>query len=326
MIGFARIKVTVVSIFAALGLAACNGGTSIPPSTQAIQRAGWVAEPASKKNACAQKPCIYVGNSTTQINSRIMAYGKMANGNVTPVWKLDGDNTGLNNVWGVAVDAGGNIYAANYSGNEAMGDLTVYASGSHGNVRPTATIDGPASGDVMSEPSDISVDAAGNIYASASGSNSISVYAPGAIYIANFGSGGGITVYAPGANGNATPIQTISGGKTGLYSPTGVAIDRKGNIYVSSCVLGSGSASSVTVYAKKANGNVAPRRTISGSNTELNGPNGIALDSDGDIYVTQYYSNSVTAYAKGVSGNVAPIRTISGSNTLLDGPAGITVH
>jgi hypothetical protein len=40
----------------------------------------------------------------------------------------------------------------------------------------------------------------------------------GNIYVAN--SGGNITVYAPGASGNATPTATIAGSNTGLNSPT----------------------------------------------------------------------------------------------------------
>lgn len=82
----------------------------------------------------------------------------------------------------------------------------------------------------------------------------------------------------------------------------------------------------MTVYAKDANGDVAPIRTISGSNTGIDGPNGIAVDSDDNVYVAEYFTDSVTEYAKNAHGNVAPIRTISGSNTLLDEPAGLTVH
>jgi sugar lactone lactonase YvrE len=135
-----------------------------------------------------------------------------------------------------------------------------------------------------------------------------------------------VTVYAPGANGDVAPIRTISGSKTGIYHPSSVAVDRKGMIYVASAGEGSPAGCCVTVYAKDANGDVAPIRSISGSNTEIDGPNGIALDSDDNVYVTDYFTNSVTEYVKNANGNVAPIRTISGSSTLLDEPVGLTVH
>ena len=41
-----------------------------------------------------------------------------------------------------------------------------------------------------------------------------------------------VTVYAEGATGNATPIQTIRGSYTGLSGPTDVAVDASRDIYV----------------------------------------------------------------------------------------------
>jgi hypothetical protein len=81
-----------------------------------------------------------------------------------------------------------------------------------------------------------------------------------------------ILVFAKGATGNATPIQTIGGANTQLVSVRGVAVDGSGNIYAAN-----DGTSSVTVYAKGSNGNVAPRATISGASTGLSGPFGIAV-------------------------------------------------
>ncbi|MGP8099314.1 MAG: NHL repeat-containing protein [Candidatus Cybelea sp.] len=352
MIRLSHIKAVAVLIGTSAALAGCSGGSSVPLSPGGVREPAPLAETASKKTTCAKKACIYVGN----FNNSVTVYPLKANGNVAPVQQLSGSNTGLKDVWAVAVDDAHNIYAANYDGNlDPDGDLTVYASGSNGNVAPIATIDGPASGDQMLNPSGIALDAAGNIYATGYLSKSVSVYAPGSngtptpIQYIEGGNTGlseptslavapdgmayvtdwdtmAVTVYAPGANGNVAPIRTISGSNTGIYHPSSVAVDRKGVIYVSSAEEGSPAGCCVTVYAKGANGNVAPIRTISGSNTELDGPNGIALDSDDNVYVSDYFTNSVTEYAKNANGNVAPIRTISGSNTLLDEPGGLTVH
>ena len=133
-----------------------------------------------------------------------------------------------------------------------------------------------------------------------------------------------VFVYAAGSNGNVAPIATISGPKTGLYSPDGVAVDSNGNIYVADA-----DAASVFVYRAGSNGDAAPIATISGSNTGLSYPYGIALDSSGNIYVTGEIAASVFVYsALGSSTgllNEAPIATISGSNTGLDFPQGIAV-
>ena len=90
-----------------------------------------------------------------------------------------------------------------------------------------------------------------------------------------------VTVYAEGATGNATPIQTISGSYTGLSSPNDVASDTSRDIYVAN-----DGNSSATVYSAGATGNVAPIQTITGSMTGLYYPDGIALNPlNGNIYV-----------------------------------------
>jgi 6-phosphogluconolactonase (cycloisomerase 2 family) len=82
------------------------------------------------------------------------------------------------------------------------------------------------------------------------------------LYVADEGSAS-VTVYAEGATGNATPIQTISDSYTGLTKPTDVAVDASRDIYVANST-GNGS---VTVYSAGATGNVAPIQTIVGSMT-----------------------------------------------------------
>jgi sugar lactone lactonase YvrE len=141
-----------------------------------------------------------------------------------------------------------------------------------------------------------------------------------------------VTVYAARATGNVLPIQQISGSKTGLNIPTGIALDASRNIYVANFVY----PGSVTIYAAGANGNVTPIRTIAGSNTGLNRPDGIALDANANIYVANNpygialggdgFRSSLTVYAAGANGNVAPIRTIVGRTTRLHQPTGVAIR
>ena len=114
--------------------------------------------------------------------------------NLAPTATIVGGNTDLASPEGIAVDAAGNIYVANYEGNT----ITVFAAGANGNVAPTATIAG------LISPTGVAVDGAGNLY------------------VVNYG-GGSITVYAAGASGNATPTATIFGSNTGLNDPFGIA-------------------------------------------------------------------------------------------------------
>jgi hypothetical protein len=140
------------------------------------------------------------------------------------------------------------------------------------------------------------------------------------IYVANdTGSyADSITVYPLNANGNVTPVQSISGANTGLSYPAGVAVDQGGNVYVTNS---SYPVASITVYAPGANGNIAPIRTIEGSSTDLHSPRGIAVNSKGEIYVADAGAQSVLVFAAGANGNVAPSRTVPASHA-----QGIALH
>jgi hypothetical protein len=339
-------------IATAVSLIGCGGTGQLPA------RQGWQPSPLlgqAKKNHCTT-PCIYL---TNELSSSVTIYQTKANGNVTPAGSLSGSNTELDYPEGLAFDAANSIYIANFRSTNASGSVTVYSAGSQGNVAPIAQITGPPSGYRMMGPSAVALDAAGDIYVSGLTSNSVSVYAPGAngdpapiryisgsntklntpsylyvtpkgkLYVSNY-LGKSVNVYASGANGNVAPVQLITGVNTGIYHASAVAVDDKGKIYVSSVEPGTPTGCCVTVYAKNANGDVAPLQSISGAQTGLTGPDGIGLDSNDNIYVTQYPPNnatpSVTVFKKGAAGDVAPIRTIMGSKTGIDGPAGIIVH
>ena len=81
----------------------------------------------------------------------------------------------------------------------------------------------------------------------------------------------------------------------------------------------------VLFFAKDASGNVSPAGEISGSNTMLSFPSGLAMDLHGNIYVANPYHDAITVYAAGSEGNVAPIRTIAGARTKLNSPTGLAV-
>lgn len=177
--------------------------------------------------------------------------------------------------------------------------VTVYPVGAAGNARPVQAISGGMTG--LDNPRGIAVDASGNIYVTNQSAS--------------------ITVYSSGANGNVAPLQTISGSNTLLCGRSiGIAINSlNGEIYVANTPDGAGCPASINVYAAGANGNVAPIGVIEGSKTKLDFPFGVALDSTGNIYISDS-GNRLYVYAAGSSGNVAPARTIKGSLTGLKQP------
>jgi NHL repeat-containing protein len=80
----------------------------------------------------------------------------------------------------------------------------------------------------------------------------------------------------------------------------------------------------VDAFQSTDNGNVAPTSAISGVDTGLSSPHGVAVGADGSIYVANDGgSGSITVYGPGSSGDAVPIRTMTCGG--LSTPAGIAL-
>jgi hypothetical protein len=95
--------------------------------------------------------------------------------------------------------------------------------------------------------------------------------------------GTAVKVFPLAASGNVAPTRTIAGTNTGIHNITGIALDAQGELYVADGGAGT-VAGSIFVFKSGATGNVAPIRTITGTNTQITSPSSIAVDSDGTIY------------------------------------------
>jgi len=77
----------------------------------------------------------------------------------------------------------------------------------------------------------------------------------------------------------------------------------------------------VTAYALTSTGDALPYSATTG----LAGPEGLAIDSSGAIYVLNYCNGTISSYPAGSNGSAAPIATIGGSNTRLTQATSLTV-
>jgi sugar lactone lactonase YvrE len=177
---------------------------------------------------------------------------------------------------GVAVDAAGNIYVADYGNNLirkiTSGRLvsTLAGSGNQGQINAAGLL---AS---FNQPTGIAVDAAGNVYVGDAGNNRIRLVTPAGVVTTLAGSDS--TGYTDG------PAATAA-----FFHPEGVSVDASGNVYVADS--GNGMIRKVTP-----NGTVSTFAGNSIGNTPANifsDPTGVATDAAGNVYVANFIDNNI---------------------------------
>lgn len=122
-----------------------------------------------------------------------------------------------------------------------------------------------------------------------------------------------------------SPRRTVGGGATPTPTPTPQP-GAQGKLYVANA-----GDDSILRFdnAASANSNLAPAAIISGTNSGLNAPNYIFLDSTNDrLYVTNQGGASILVFDSAstlTTGDPAPTRTITGANTGLTIPVDVAV-
>jgi trimeric autotransporter adhesin len=187
---------------------------------------------------------------------------------------------------GVTVNGSGNIYisdAENYRVRKVntSGIISTFAGGNHAGYSGDG---GSATAAELQNPFGLVFDGAGNLYIADNGNNRIrKVNAAGVI--TTF-AGNGIYGYS-GDGGPATLAE--------LTLPEGLAIDGGGNLYIAD--YGGGHVRKVNT-----NGIIS---TIAGGGTsglgdggpataaQLNGPDGVAVDGYGNVYIADYNNNRI---------------------------------
>ncbi len=128
---------------------------------------------------------------------------------------------------------------------------------------------------------------------------------------------GEINVFAPLAQGNASPTRVIAGPDTTIGAEVAdVAADKAGNVYVvqnEDCQLPSGCLGMISVFARNAEGDATPTRVIQGPDTGLLSSSAIAVNDAGLIYVGNAGGSPLLVFAADASGDAQPVRRIGSS-------------
>jgi hypothetical protein len=197
---------------------------------------------------------LYVADGTSIL---VFAGASTVNGNATPVRNI---NMGIS-IGGILLDAANNQLYVSDPGDNAVDRLDGASSQDVVGVVGGA-IAGPDT--KLSQPRGLALDGSGRLL------------------VSNSSTPASITVYANAstATGDAVPTVTISGSSTLLRAPGQIALNR--NVGTGELFVLDPLAASVLIFtnAPTSGGNVAPARTITGSNTGINASavNGLAID------------------------------------------------
>jgi uncharacterized protein (TIGR03437 family) len=205
--------------------------------------------------------------------------------------------------FGVAVDSSGNVYVAEYGTNrirkiDASGQITTAIGDG---IQGFAGDGGPANKVEMSLPTGVAVDGSGNLYFADSLNNRIRKLAGG--NVSTFAGNGLLS--RSGDGGTATSAQ--------LNSPLGIAVDAgtAGNLYIADTANNAVRRVSNGVISNFAGTGTAGSSGDGSAATsaQLSGPQGMAVDSAGNLYIADTQNHRVRKVTGGT------ISTVAGSGT-----------
>jgi uncharacterized protein (TIGR03437 family) len=302
------------------------------PGTWKVQ-ASWRGQVIGSVQFTVAQPALSVTPGSSQVITTVAGTPWIFSANGT-----QGSKIPLGEVEGVATDAAGNIYVADPDNNVVLkgvpgGVFTVVA----GNGLPSQLGDGgPATSASLLEPADVAFDSVGNMYIYEQGrvrkvntsgvistlavgfynitDNGMAVDSAGNVYVSDYfnnriwkiTASGVVTVLAgtgqqgyTGDNGPATQAQ--------LGSPTGVAVDSSGNVYIADNLNG-------RIRKVTPGGTIT---TICGGGTNYSGegvaalsvqipqPTRLTFDSAGNLYYSEYFQRVRKISSAGIVNTVA---------------------
>jgi uncharacterized protein (TIGR03437 family) len=228
----------------------------------------------------------------------------------------------LNYLQGVAVDSAGNLYIADYGNNRVRevsnGVITTVA----GNGAPGFSGDGGlATSAQLNGPVGVAVDSAGDLYIADLDNYRVRKVSHGVI----------TTVVGNGTRGVSG--DNVPATSTQLWNPKELAVDSAGDLYINDDTARIRKVSNGVIATVAGNGTAG----FSGDNgpaisAQLEYPEGIAVDSAGNLYIADTYNERIREVSNGVITTVAGNGTMgfSGDNgpatsAQLSYPAGVAV-
>lgn len=265
--------------------------------------------------AVAADGTVYVSDTNNSTLRKIAVNGTVTTlaGSPGQIGAADGTGSAasFNYPTGLAVDAAGNIYVADFDNSEIRkvtpaGAVSTFV----GSAAQTGNADGQGSAARFDHPMGVAVDGAGNIYVMDTSSQTIRLVSPAGIVSTRAGT--------TGLGGRADGV----GAAARFFYATGIAATSTGTVYVAD----TGNHALRVMTASGAVGTLAGSAGLSGSADGTGSaalfayPAGIALDGSGNVFVADHDNDVIRKITPG--GSVTTFAGAAGLPGSADGVGG----
>ncbi|HEY8257617.1 MAG TPA: hypothetical protein VIG08_08155 [Gemmatimonadales bacterium] len=240
-----------------------------------------------------------VGQS--DLRGSIVVLDADADGDAAALRVIRGHGTGIWWPGAMVVDRRGRLYVTNAPNTGRDDTVRVFAPDADGDVAPERIIAGPHTG--LKQPLGFAIDRENHLYVANAGADDTTLRSQ-------------ITVYDPGAAGDANPLAILAGGlsREDAFWPHRLTFGRRDSLFVRT-------GGFVAVFAPGATEASVPARLIytdvprppGGAYGWRRSPDRFVLDRNDSMYVLR--GDTVMVYPPGYSGREPEVRRIAGPRT-----------
>jgi len=202
----------------------------------------------------------------------------------------------------IAIDGAGNVYIAGYASGKGTGeDMVLIKYDKSGTQLWVQTYNGSA--DSSDQASAIALDASGNIYITG--------------YSSNKGTGTDMTTIKYDASGNRIWVKSYNGSSNENDAARAIGVDASGNVYVTGYSVNNDTYYDITTIKYSSSGDQQWVKTYNGKADDYDEANALALDAQGNIYITGFTDvsdkrNDIIVIKYNLAGDVQWTQTYNG--------------